>query len=260
LISCLKPISMDQTVLHLWCAYPDDLLDEDSARACAELLSEEERARWKAFRFERHRREYLATHALVRAALSHYGQLAPAAWRFIKNDHGKPAVEPECGLRFNLSNSTGLVVCLISAGAEVGVDVEPHARAASVAEVAERMFSPQELAQLDALDSHDRLQRCVHLWTLKEAYIKAGGMGLALPTNKFSILFDGDVCSRLEIDASLGDDAGRWRFCLLDHADHCIALMVDSRSAIQLTLQEARPAFAAPRALALAHATWLPRR
>jgi 4'-phosphopantetheinyl transferase len=251
---------MDQTILHLWCAHPDDLLDEDAAQACAGLLSEEEHTRWRAFRFELHRREYLATHALVRTALSHYGQLTPAAWRFTKNDHGKPAIEPDCGLRFNLSNSTGLVVCLISASAEVGVDVEPHARAASIAEVARRMFSPQELAQLDALGEAGRLQRCVHLWTLKEAYIKARGMGLSLPTNKFSLLFDGDVCSRLEIDASLGDDAGRWRFCLIDHAEHCIALMVEGGSAIQLTLQEARPACAAPRALALADATWLPRR
>ena len=247
---------MDQDAFHLWCAYPDDLLDEESALACAQLLSEDERTHWQTFKFERHRREYLATHALLRTALSHHGKLAPAEWRFSKNAHGKPAIEPECGLRFNLSNAPGLVVCLIAHSAEVGVDVEPNARAASIAEVAQRMFSRQELAQLHALSDEEQLTRCLHLWTLKEAYVKARGMGLALPTNKFSFLFDGAGNARLEIDTDLGDDPARWRFCLLNHAGHCIAIMVENICAAELNVWEARPPCGSPTMLALAKETW----
>lgn len=135
---------MDKETLHLWCAYPDDLLDDEAARVCLQLLSEDELARWQSFKFDRHRREYLATHALVRTALSHYHALPPEVWRFQFNAYGKPSVDPACGLRFNLSNSLGLVVCLIGEGAEVGVDVESHERAGSIAELGPRMFSPQE--------------------------------------------------------------------------------------------------------------------
>ena len=141
---------MDKDTLHLWCAYPDDLRDEEAAQACIRLLSDEERARCQRFKFEKNRREYLATHALERIALSHHSGIAPDALRFRFNAYGKPAIDPDCGLRFNLSNSLSLVVCLISEGAEVGVDVESHARAASIAEVGPRMFSPEELAQLEA--------------------------------------------------------------------------------------------------------------
>jgi 4'-phosphopantetheinyl transferase len=252
--------TLNQNTLHLWCAYPDDLQDEASALACANLLSEDERVRWQAFRHERRRREYLATHALVRTALSRHGQLAPTAWRFTKNAHGKPSIEPKCGLHFNLSNAPGLVVCLVAENAEVGVDVEPHVRAKSIAEVAQRMFSPQELAQLAALDEGEKLNRYLHLWTLKEAYVKARGMGLTLPTNKFSILFGGDDGTRMVMDAILGDDPDRWRFCLLNHADHCIALLVESRSALELKVWEARPPFAPPTPLAIASETWFPAR
>jgi len=249
---------MDNEPLHLWCAYPGDLLDEDTAAASLRLLSEDEHNRWQKFRFARSRREYLATHALARTALAHHGGQPPEAWRFTQNAHGKPAIEPEGDLHFNLSNARDLVVCLIGKGVEVGVDIEPHARAKSVAEVADRMFSAQELAQLDALDGEQRLDRCLQLWTLKEAYIKARGMGFALRTTGFSFLFAGGHI-RLSIDdAEVADHAERWRFCLLQHQDHCIAVMVEGRTAPRLHLWQARPPNAKPAPLQHKHARWFP--
>jgi hypothetical protein len=38
---------MDKLTLDLWCAYPDDILTEGVAEACAALPSEDERARWQ---------------------------------------------------------------------------------------------------------------------------------------------------------------------------------------------------------------------
>ena len=103
----------DRSGLSLWLAQPDDFATDEVVAKYAPLLTEEERTRWQRLRYPRHRREYLATRALVRSALSHYRPLAPEEWRFQPNAHGKPATDPDCGLRFNLSNSLGLVVCLI---------------------------------------------------------------------------------------------------------------------------------------------------
>ncbi len=247
---------MQSQILHLWCAYPDDLLDEGVAGTYMRMLSEDEHERWQAFRFEQHRREYLATHALARTALSHSSSLSPDAWRFTLNAHGKPSIAPDCGLRFNLSNSPGLVVCLIGERMEVGVDVEPRTRAQSIAEVALRMFSIQELAQLDALREDQRPERCLRLWTLKEAYLKARGMGLALPMDKVSFLFDEAEQIRLMLDPSLDDEAGRWRFCLLEHAGHCIALMVESRAKPDLHVWESRLPSSVPVRLIPARELW----
>lgn len=249
---------MNKETLHLWCAYPDDVLEEGAAQAAMRLLSEDELARRQRFKFDRQQREYLATHALARTALSHSGSLPPEAWRFQLNAYGKPSIEAECGLRFNLSNSKDLVVCLVSEGAEVGVDVEPRERAASILEVAPRMFSPQELAQLAALREEERPERALRLWTLKEAYIKARGMGLALPLNKFSFLFEGEAKMRMAMDPSLGDEPERWRLCQMEHAGHCIALMVESGAAPELQGWEARPPFGTPRQLDLSKMRWFP--
>jgi 4'-phosphopantetheinyl transferase len=247
---------MDKDTLNLWCAYPDDLLDEEAAQTCARMLSEDERERWQRFKFEKHRREYLATHALARIALSYHSGVPPDALRFQLNAYGKPSIDPDCGLHFNLSNSLSLVVCLTSEGAEVGVDVESRARSASIAEVGPRMFSLPELEQLENLCEDEKPERALRLWALKEAYIKARGMGLALPLNKFSFLFEGANSIQMEIDPDLNDSSERWRFCFLDYRDHCIALMVQSRALPKLSTWEVRLPVALPRQIAFAQETW----
>jgi 4'-phosphopantetheinyl transferase len=249
---------MDKKPLHLWYAHPEDLT-EAVAETCATLLNEDERAQWQTFRFDRHRREYLTTRTLVRTALSHYHPLAPEAWRFQTNPYGKPTIEPDCGLRFNLSNSPGLVVCLIAQGAEVGVDAEPIERAEKVAELAPEVLSPLELVQLEALRGPEKLDRILSLWTLKEAYIKARGMGLSLPLSKISFLFGGVEGVRLELDPRLSTELeSRWQFCLVEHAGHRIALMAERATVSELQVWEARPLLAPPTRLAAVGELWSP--
>lgn len=238
--------------LQLWCAFPDDLLDPAAAESCAALLNEDERARWQRFRPERRRREYLATHALARTALSFYRPVAPQDWRFVTNAYGKPAPAPECGLRFNLSNSVGLAVCLVvDAPLEVGVDVEARTRADEIVTVEYKVFSAAELAQLDALPESERPDRYLSLWTLKEAYIKARGMGMALPLREISFLFDSAGAVRLEVAAGVDEDASRWSFRRLDYAGHRIAMVCEGAAGRGLELREARPPIAPPKPIAI---------
>jgi 4'-phosphopantetheinyl transferase len=250
--------SVNKSQLHLWCAYPDDAFSVKSAQACEDMLSEDEHARLQTFRFDRHRREYLVTRALVRTALSHYHSLTPEAWSFPRNAYGKPAAAPASGLHFNLSNSPSLVVCLIHQGTELGVDVEPHKRAVEIAELAPDVFSPPELAQLQVLRGQDKLDRALSLWTLKESYIKARGLGLSLPLDKFSFLFGGADGICLKLDPCLGDEPGRWRFCLLDHFGHRIALMIEAIATPYLQIWEALPLLASPTKIDAEQKQWFP--
>jgi 4'-phosphopantetheinyl transferase len=249
---------MDDNTLQLWCAYPDDIAAEGAERACTALLSQEERTRSEAFRFDAHHREYLTTRALQRVALSHHFALAPEAWSFTLNPYGKPSAEPDTGLRFNSSNCPGLVVCLIAQARAVGVDAEPCERAGQIAEVAQEVFSPQELAQLEKLRDHEKFDRALSLWTLKEAYIKARGTGLSLPLKKLSFLFGFGEEIRLELHPDLGDEVERWRFCLMEHAGHRVALVIESATAPDLQLWEVRPVLAKPMRLAVPAAVWHP--
>jgi 4'-phosphopantetheinyl transferase len=232
-------------------------------------LSEEEQARVQRFKFERHRRESLATSALMRVALSHIRPVAPQAWQIKLGEHGKPGLEgkpgvdgkpgidPEDRLQFNLSNSVAMVVCLVAEGGEVGVDVEPFERSEQILKLACDVFSPAEQAQLESLMDTQKLDRAISLWTLKESYIKARGMGLLLPLDKFSFLFDAGGI-RLEIDPSLGDTPERWQFCLVDYAGHRIAAMADRAAGGELEMWEARPVVAPPLRRDIGKTRWFP--
>lgn len=254
--SCTRAMLTDE--LNLWCASPNDLAAQRVAAACAALLSDEEQQRWQRFRNEAGRRESLTSRALARIALAHAHPIRPEEWKFEVNPYGKPRPVPECGLRFNLSNSHELVVCLVAHGAEVGVDVEPVVRAAQMLRVAEQAFSPLEREQLAGLPSYARLDRALSLWTLKEAYIKARGMGLSLPLKSISLVFDTPAGVHLELDAAIGDDPLRWTFCWLDHAGHRIAVMAEQRPNWKLTVREVRPPLAPPVLLPAPMQGWFP--
>ncbi len=260
------------SALQLWLAWPGDLIEPAVEEACAAILDDGERARAARFCFDRHRREYLATHALARVALSHAHPVPPSTWSFAFNQYGKPYPNPECGLRFNQSNSVELAVCLVAipdvpldarpagqagtTAAEVGVDVESIARAGEIVPLAPRVFSSAERAQLDALPAAARPDRALSLWTLKEAYIKARGMGLSLPLHGISFLFDGSGQVRFEVELEVDADPARWRFCRLDHAGHRIALAVDAAAAGNVEIFAARPPLGAPERLAWGSPAW----
>jgi 4'-phosphopantetheinyl transferase len=241
--------------LQLWFAYPGDLADECVAAACAGLLSPEEQLR---FGSRSHCLSSLTGRALARIALSHTHPLPPGGWQFVANAHGKPSALPECGLRFNLSNAVDLVACLVAVGAEVGVDIEPHTRAAQILRIAPKVFSPVEQAQLSVLPSVARADRALSLWTLKEAYTKARGLGLLLPLDKISFCFGYEAGVHMELEPEIADDPARWTFCLLNHAGHRVALMMEQGYATGLTMLEVRPPLAAPSLVHSAALGWFP--
>jgi 4'-phosphopantetheinyl transferase len=229
--------------VHLWCTSLERAHDPALLARYAALLSGDERARHAAFRFDEHRREYLVTRALVRTVLSRYAATHPGAWRFTRNEYGRPELDDGGpGLRFNLANTAGLVVCLVAAGSEVGVDVERLDRAPAILELAPSVFSRRELAELGSQPGAARQDRAVALWTLKEAYIKARGMGLAIDLAAFSFRFEPDRI-RVALDPSLRDDPVRWEFRLVDRGGHRIALALEriGTPALRLRVWETTP-------------------
>ena len=62
-------------------------------------------------------------------------------------------------------------------------------------------------------------------WTLKEAYIKARGKGLAIPLDKFAFVLRSGEPIRMECHAELCDEPADWQFMQLDlSARHRLAL------------------------------------
>ena len=177
--------------VHLWYVLTEHLAETGLLTAYRALLSPDEWARNQRFVFPKGRHEHLVTRALVRTTLSAYQpSVDPRAWQFTANPFGRPEItSPICqpALRFNVSHTDGLIVCLLAADREIGVDVEDTTRdTIGGVEIADRYFSPAEVAALRAVPQAIQRERFFDYWTLKESYIKARGLGLQLPLDQFS--------------------------------------------------------------------------
>jgi 4'-phosphopantetheinyl transferase len=145
-------------------------------------LSDTERAKANAFFAERHRLDYIAAHAALRFVLGNCLGVTPAGVRFSEGTKGeKPALLKQKGrpdLRFNLSHTAGAVLIAIAWEQEIGVDVEWQRPLDDLATMVRSVMSEVEFDRWNRLPQADRERAFYHLWTRKEAYLKAIGLGL----------------------------------------------------------------------------------
>ncbi|PCI79335.1 MAG: phosphopantetheinyl transferase [SAR86 cluster bacterium] len=212
----MKEMRIEESEIHLWQLEQADFELSSLQSECLAWLTESELKRFRRYQFDRHRKQMLLGRVLMRVALSSYDRsVAAASWNFTHNDYGKPAISEEqnsASLYFNLSHSAEKVVLAVSRFKDIGIDVECARRPRRIAAVAQRYFSDKETAQLLSLPADQQQSRFYDLWTLKEAYIKACGMGLAIPLQHFSYGFSGDDGLTVEFDARRNDVEGAWQF------------------------------------------------
>jgi len=207
-------LSLPPDEVHVWLCEPERVTEPRLLERYLALLDSAERERHQRFHFEKHRKQFLVSHALVRLCLSRYAPVPPEAWKFTLNPWGRPEVAGQGAtrLRFNLSHTDGMAICAVALDAEVGADVEDTLRPGATVELADRFFAPTEAAALRALPVEHQRERFFELWTLKESYIKARGQGLSLPLEQFAFQLRPGAPPRIAFDPRLQDDPQAWRF------------------------------------------------
>jgi 4'-phosphopantetheinyl transferase len=142
------------------------------------LLSQEEIARANSFAFSILRDNYVFSHALLRVLLSAFaGKKTPDEICFLRNPWGKPYLaDNTSGLHFSMSHSGSMVLIALALTGSLGADIEPFSLARDNACVADMCFSPGELEAFRSAPCPARF--FYHVWTRKEATLKAAGVGL----------------------------------------------------------------------------------
>ena len=221
--------------IHLYFSNPGNITDPGLLKQYESLLTDKDRELMKRFFYLRHRHQFLITRALLRSCLSSYFQVEPDEWQFDKNPYGKPGVSfPNIDgpVLFNISHCDGLIMCGIARQHDIGVDVEDAKRSTRVSfESLSSYFSTTETAHMASLPADQQKQRFFDFWTLKESYIKARGMGLAIPLAKFSFRFEDERLVSFETDPDLDDDSSAWQFWRISRNErYRIAVAVNSAS------------------------------
>jgi len=120
----------------------------------------------------------------------------------------------------SLSHSHGHAICGVApAGWKLGVDIE-RIKPRNVMALAAWVCSPYERRELGRLSGFKQLQHFYMLWTLKEAFIKAAGLGFPADMSKVG-LKEGS-----EGEAVLNAPRGNWRACAWQLGEDWVAAIV----------------------------------
>jgi len=214
--------------LHLWLLFESEARDPELLESCRRLLSSDERSREERFRRARNRESYVLTRALVRTVLSRYAPLAPEEWQFSTNAHGRPQIanaNSGANLSFNVAHTRGLIAMAVTQSRPVGIDAEHIGFRERALNIAESFFAPSEVAALRQQPREAQTYCFFEYWTFKESYLKARGLGLSMPLDRFSFEFRTARSVQLCVNPEFDDEAARWTFWQLQPSpDHLLAL------------------------------------
>ena len=179
----------------LYAADVSPLADGTLYAAAYSLASTRRREKTDRFRFEKDRRLCLGVELLLRHGLREAG-LTQLSEEICTGEQGKPFF-PDGRIRFSFSHSGTWALCALGAF-ELGCDLE---EIRPVDLKLGRRFHPLEYADILSGDTEaERLEMFYRCWTLKESFMKATGLGMALPLDGFLIRRDGEITVNQTVD------------------------------------------------------------
>ena len=232
----MHPASLHPECVYVWQIDLDVAATESEMALWRTTLSPEERLREDSFRGAGLRRDYLIAHAALRVILGQCLGIPPASVAFqttapasesstatpIYGPMPKPALSrSKIDLRFNLSHTSGKALVGVTLGRELGIDIERHRPMDDLDGMAETVMSPRELQQWKTLPPPDRKPAFYRLWTRKEAYLKAIGLGLFRDLQDVTVpilssLLTGPSGEPLQADWLVEDRSGEGQWSVTD--------------------------------------------
>lgn len=240
-------MNISRETVYLWFTFLEDIQDEKLLAEYRCLLPEKEQQKLERYRFDNHKKRYLVGRALIRSILSRCTGVPPDLIIFAREAHGRPYLK-HCGqkppLQFNLSYTEGLVAFALVSEKRVGIDVEYISAEFDFLEIADKHFSASEIKELTQLPLPLLKDRFYQYWTLKEAYLKARGLGLNAPLDKVSFALGNNNSVRMNRTSITMTDDGDWHLRIVKPGpEHTAAICVSQNtvSPIVMEIKKATP-------------------
>lgn len=177
----------------LWLCHLDRVSSDVAALSAS--LSAQEQARAERFGTALLRRRWIAGRATLRSLLGDALGLDPAAVRLRRGVRGRPELEPNDAVDFNVSHTGDTALIAIATGTQdgkrIGIDIEREERRVNADGLARKFLTERERAEMAPLTPDARRQRFLRLWTCKEAMSKATGDALSAPFRQLDVMLDG---------------------------------------------------------------------
>ncbi len=165
------------------------------------------------------RNRFASSRILLKFAAGAALQVPPDAVELGYRSTGRPYLRGNDALDISLSHTEGLILVGITSHGFVGVDVEDARREFYEQGLARHWCTQDELSFVAGLPPERRDPELVRLWTLKEAYSKAIGLGMQLRFTDFGFGLDGDRVTVHGVDHGTGPDEQGWTFATFPVGD-----------------------------------------
>lgn len=167
------PKDIRSDACHIWhFRFEDHIHDYASL---VSLLSSDEHIRLNRYQFESDQLRFGLSRALLRKILSLYTDIEPNAITFQLTEYKKPYIDYD--LEFNISHTNTDVVIGI-AHFPIGIDIETTSQQKQALAIAKRFFTQNEYHHLEQVAPEILADEFIHMWTQKEAIVKAIGKGV----------------------------------------------------------------------------------
>lgn len=179
----LDPYSLNPEWIDAWFF---DLNRVAISKHWLELLSKTEKIRAAGYKFELDRTRFIAHRCILRNLLGKYLNQSPEEVGLYTSSEGK-LENADNKIGFSLSHSGDQVAYVLGKQKYLGIDIEQVKPIDHLTEIADRFFSPSEKSAMNKSTGVDQLQTFYHIWTQKEAFVKAIGKGLDENLQEFTV-------------------------------------------------------------------------
>ena len=153
-------------------------------------LDQDELSRSRRFLYPGPSRRFVLCRSALRANLCRQFECENRQLKFGQSRYGKPYAMLHNGritTSFNISHSGKHGLIALAPYGQLGVDVEERVAREDIDDLSKMVFGPNEQSALASAGGSRKIDLFFKFWTIKEALIKAVGMGFSLDPSSFEI-------------------------------------------------------------------------
>ena len=231
-IDNLNSLFLGKEELHLW--WLPLQLEEHQRNTAYSLLNKRQLNKYERRSNPELQHAYLASRYYLFTLLAAYQKCNPKDIKLRYSRLNKPYIDSHANtdsqdtLEFNFTDTNidqkSYALYAFSWNRQVGIDIEALERSANFKQIAERRFTTQELDFATHASGEIDPQKCLSIWTRKEAYGKATGKGINFEMNKRNLV-NGDS-NKNPFYYNFNDGNSDWRLLQIQPTPNFIACVV----------------------------------
>ncbi len=172
-----------------------DAMSSDELDEAIQRLPEPEQLRASRIRAETPRAAFVVGRLLLRSTVARIAAVLPKYVAIELESTGRPVLTGALGGYFVSIAHSGPHVVVGFANQQIGVDVEQFRQSAPSPRLMARVCSADELRLLEKMNDDERAVAFMTVWTRKEAYGKAIGVGIGFGLRSITVGMSGSTIS-----------------------------------------------------------------